>query len=82
MSRREELSEKRTSMTTANNHAGPLEGVGIEFIEENGGGPGVRLRASKKGEVEGIKNPSLFRQRLFPLPESLDLTPPAMPASG
>jgi hypothetical protein len=25
-----------------------LEGAGVEFIDENGGGPGVRLRKSEK----------------------------------
>ena len=44
--RRAELSEGLTSMTTANNLAirRALEGAGVEFIDENGGGPGVRLR--------------------------------------
>jgi hypothetical protein len=44
--RRAELSEGPTSMTTANNLAirRALEGAGVEFIDENGGGPGVRLR--------------------------------------
>jgi hypothetical protein len=27
-----------------------LERAGIEFVEENGGGPGVRLRRRKRGE--------------------------------
>jgi hypothetical protein len=44
--RRAELTEAQTSLTTANDlairHA--LEAAGIEFIAENGGGPGVRLR--------------------------------------
>jgi hypothetical protein len=51
--RRAELTENETSMTAANNHAvrRALEGAGVEFIEENGGGPGVRLRkrTTKKG---------------------------------
>ncbi len=44
--RRAELVEGETSMTAANNLAvrNVLESVGIEFIDENGGGPGVRLR--------------------------------------
>ena len=29
-----------------------LETVGIEFIEENGGGPGVRLRKARKGRLK------------------------------
>jgi hypothetical protein len=44
--RRAELTESETSMTVANDlavrHA--LEAAGVEFIDENGGGPGVRLR--------------------------------------
>lgn len=44
--RRAELREGETSMTTANDQAirRALEGGGVEFIDENGGGPGVRLR--------------------------------------
>ena len=45
--RRAELAEGRTSLTTANDLAlrRSLEEAGVEFIDENGGGPGVRLRA-------------------------------------
>jgi hypothetical protein len=48
--RRAELTENETSMTAANNRAvrRALEGAGVEFIEENGGGPGVRLRKRQK----------------------------------
>jgi len=44
--RRAELEESETSMTVANNLAvrRALESAGVEFIDENGGGPGVRLR--------------------------------------
>ena len=44
--RRAELTEDETSMTVANDLAvrRALEGAGVEFIDENGGGPGVRLR--------------------------------------
>jgi hypothetical protein len=43
--RRAELTEDETSMTTANGLAvrRALESAGVEFIDENGGGPGVRL---------------------------------------
>jgi transcriptional regulator with XRE-family HTH domain len=43
--RRAELAEQHTTMTTANNLAvrRVLEDAGVEFIDENGGGPGVRL---------------------------------------
>ena len=50
--RRAELTEGETSMTTANDLAvrRALETAGVEFIDENGGGPGVRLckRQGKK----------------------------------
>jgi hypothetical protein len=44
--RRAELAENQTSMTAANDMAvrRALETAGVEFIDENGGGPGVRLR--------------------------------------
>jgi hypothetical protein len=44
--RRAELADSETSMTDANNLAirRALEAAGVEFIEENGGGPGVRLK--------------------------------------
>jgi hypothetical protein len=44
--RRAELAQAQTSMTAANDLAlrRALEAAGVEFIDENGGGPGVRLR--------------------------------------
>jgi hypothetical protein len=52
--RRAELTESETSMTAANNLAvrRALETAGVEFIDENGGGPGVRLR--KRQQAKGI----------------------------
>ena len=51
--RRAEGAEDQTSMTFANDLAvrRALESEGVEFIDENGGGPGVRLRKrqQKKG---------------------------------
>ena len=43
--RRAELTDGETSMTAANDLAvgRALELPGVEFIDENGGGPGVRL---------------------------------------
>jgi hypothetical protein len=48
--RRAELADEATSLTTANDLAirRALEAAGIEFIDENGGGPGVRLRKQHK----------------------------------
>jgi transcriptional regulator with XRE-family HTH domain len=48
--RRAELTDQETLMTAANDLAvrHTLEGAGVEFIDENGGGPGVRLKKSPK----------------------------------
>jgi hypothetical protein len=48
--RRAEVTESKTSMTTANDLAirRALENAGVEFIDENGGGPGVRLRKRQR----------------------------------
>jgi hypothetical protein len=48
--RRAEVAEGPTTLTAANDLAirRTLEEVGVEFIDENGGGPGVRLRKSSK----------------------------------
>jgi hypothetical protein len=48
--RRAELTDVHTSMRVANELSvrRALEAAGIEFIEENGGGPGVRLRSPGK----------------------------------
>jgi hypothetical protein len=52
--RRAELSDQQTSMTKPNDMAirRALETAGIEFIDENGGGPGVRLR--KRQQKRGL----------------------------
>jgi transcriptional regulator with XRE-family HTH domain len=51
--RRAELASGETSMTVPNDMAlrQALVSAGVEFIDENGGGPGVRLRKrqQKKG---------------------------------
>jgi transcriptional regulator with XRE-family HTH domain len=53
--RRAELKDSETSLTNANDRAvrQALESAGVEFIDENGGGPGVRLRKRqlKKGDL-------------------------------
>jgi hypothetical protein len=50
--RRAELTDDETSMTAANDLAvrRALEAAGVEFIDENGGGPGVRLRKPLRGK--------------------------------
>ena len=49
--RRAELTDGETSMTAANDLAvrRALEIAGVEFIDENGGGLGVRLRKLPQG---------------------------------
>lgn len=51
--RRAELAEGATSMTVPNDMAvrRALEAAGVEFIDENGGGPGVRLRKSSNKDA-------------------------------
>ena len=48
--RRAELAESETSMTAANDLSvrRALEAAGVEFIDEEGGGPGVRLRTRQR----------------------------------
>jgi transcriptional regulator with XRE-family HTH domain len=51
--RRAELTEDQTSMTAANDLAvrRALEAAGVEFIDEDGGGPGVRLRQGRRSKT-------------------------------
>jgi hypothetical protein len=48
--RRAEVAEEGISLTAANNLAirRAFENAGVELIDENGGGPGVRLRKRAK----------------------------------
>ena len=48
--RRAEVTEDKTSLTIPNDSAirTSLEFAGVEFIDENGGGPGVRLRRRQR----------------------------------
>ena len=49
--KRAEVAEEGTSLTVANDLAirRAFETAGVVFIDENGGGPGVRLRKSQRG---------------------------------
>jgi hypothetical protein len=51
--RRAELAEGVTAMTNPNDISvrRALESAGVEFIDENGGGPGVRLRKRQRRKV-------------------------------
>jgi transcriptional regulator with XRE-family HTH domain len=57
--RRAELAEAETSMTTANDSAvrRTLEAAGVDFIDENGGGPGVRLRKRQGKKLSRPRSP-------------------------
>jgi ribosome-binding protein aMBF1 (putative translation factor) len=54
--RRAEVAEKATSLTAANEIAirRALENGGVEFIDENGGGAGVRLRTSASSKFSAM----------------------------
>jgi transcriptional regulator with XRE-family HTH domain len=54
--RRAELTEDETSMTAANDLAvrRALEAAGVIFIDENGEGPGVRLRKRSKQKIAKV----------------------------
>jgi hypothetical protein len=51
--RRAELTASETKLTRVNDQAirRVLETAGVEFIDDNGGGPGVRLRAPTAGQL-------------------------------
>ena len=63
--RRAELKENQTALTSANDLAirRALESAGVQFIDENGGGPGVRLRKrqQKKRLAQGVIANAGFR---------------------
>jgi len=48
--RRAEVAEHQTSLTAANDLAiqRALEAAGVEFIDDNGGGEGVRFKQSRR----------------------------------
>ena len=71
--KRAEVAEETTALTVANDRAvrRALENAGVEFIDENGGGPGVRLRKSKPPQIDeyAIYQVSLIRS-VRPLAQS------------
>jgi ribosome-binding protein aMBF1 (putative translation factor) len=52
--RRAEVAEEKIALTAANSLAvrRALEDAGVEFIDENGGGAGVRLRKPAKAKTQ------------------------------
>src|SRR5436853_424441 len=68
--RRAELTENETSMTAANDAAvrRALEAAGVEFIDENGGGAGVRLRKPHRSSARvshGIASEDRFAHKSY-----------------
>jgi transcriptional regulator with XRE-family HTH domain len=65
--RRAELTEAQTSMTAANDLAvrRALEAAGVEFIDGNGGGPGVRLRKAHQQDAQAAGRSSRRSFRLL-----------------
>ena len=63
--RRVEVVEGEIPVTQANEAAlrRALESAGVEFIDENGGGPGVRLRKSGKEKPRQINRSGECRRR-------------------
>jgi hypothetical protein len=51
---RTELTASETKLTRVNDQAirRVLEAAGVEFIDEKGGGPGVRLRGQRQSSTE------------------------------
>ena len=56
--RRAELTTTETSLTSANDRAirRTLEAAGVEFIDANGGGPGVRLQRAEEAHADAGSN--------------------------
>src|SRR5262249_22746554 len=63
--RRAELAELETSLTSPNDLAirRALEAAGVEFIDENGGGHGVRLRKQHAACIAGNRTQQMGRSR-------------------
>ena len=64
--RRSELTASETKLTRVNDQAirRVLEAAGVEFIDENGGGPGVRLRDVQKSRRARAALASCFWRRV------------------
>jgi hypothetical protein len=62
--RRAELTESETSLTAANDLAirRALETAGVELIDENGGGPGVRLRKRSRSGEPASRSPDRVKR--------------------
>jgi hypothetical protein len=62
--RRAELTDGETSLTAANDLAvrRVLEDAGVEFIDEDGGGPGLRLRKRSTSGDPTSRSPDLVKR--------------------
>ena len=54
-----------------------LEAAGVEFIVENGGGPGVRLRKADKGAKELTEDIRVLKDRVADMPVHTRASPEA-----
>jgi hypothetical protein len=56
---------------------GALEMAGVEFIAENGGGPGVRIRKSAKGAEEISRQIDALEDKISSMPAPTEPSPEA-----
>src|SRR5262249_54211507 len=65
--KRAELADGETSMTMANDLAvrRTLEAAGVEFIDDNGGGPGVRLGQRPRPKTLREESEGCLRRRMI-----------------
>jgi transcriptional regulator with XRE-family HTH domain len=69
------LSETRVA--TVNAIQAALEKAGVEFIAENGGGPGVRIRKSAKGAEEISRQIDALENKISSMPAPTEPSPEA-----
>ncbi len=56
---------------------GALEKAGVEFIDEDGGGPGVRIRKSAKGAEEISRQIDALEDKISSMPAPTEPSPEA-----
>ena len=63
--------------STIDAHPAALEKAGVEFIAENGGGPGVRIRKSAKGAEEISRQIDALEDKISSMPAPTEPSPEA-----
>ncbi|HEY8032178.1 MAG TPA: helix-turn-helix domain-containing protein [Methylocella sp.] len=66
-----------TRVATVNAIQAALEKAGVEFIAENGGGPGVRIRKSAKGAEEISRQIDTLEDKISAIPAPMEPSPEA-----